>query len=68
MRWDQVNFEGEGTDIGDISDMLGHSDIQITKNIYIGHVQSGSDRAVRGLEEYILAEVSRRVPKKVSNN
>jgi len=27
-------------------------------------VQAGSNRAVRGLEEYILAEVSRRVPKK----
>jgi len=48
--------------------MLGNADIQITKNIYIGHVQTGSDRAVRGLEEYILAEASRRVPKKVSNN
>ncbi len=57
----------KGIDLGDISDMLGHSDIQITKNIYIGHVQTGSDRAVRGLEEYILDEVSRRVPKKVSN-
>ena len=55
-------------ELGDISDMLGNADIQITKNIYIGHVQTGSDRAVRGLEEYILAEASRRVPKKVSNN
>jgi integrase len=58
----------KGVDLGDICDMLGHADIQTTKNIYIGHVQIGSDRAVRGLEEYILAEGSRRVPKKVSNN
>ena len=43
-----------GISVNDIQDMLGHSNIAITKNIYIGHVQAGSDRAVFGLEKHIL--------------
>jgi len=32
---------------------LGHASIQITKDVYVGHVQAGSDRAVRALEDYL---------------
>jgi integrase len=42
-----------GVGIEDVQDMLGHASIQITKDVYVGHVQAGSDRAVRGLEDYI---------------
>lgn len=44
-----------GVGIEDVQDMLGHASIQITKDVYVGHVQAGSDRAVRGLEDYIRA-------------
>ena len=33
--------------------MLGHASIQMTKDVYVGHVQAGSDRAVRALEDHI---------------
>ena len=42
-----------GVGIEDVQDMLGHASIQITKDVYVGHVQAGSDRAVRALEDYI---------------
>lgn len=42
-----------GVAINDVQDMLGHADIGITKDTYVGHVQKGSDRAVSGLETYI---------------
>jgi integrase len=42
-----------GVGIEDVQDMLGHASIQITKDVYVGHVQAGSDRAVRTLEDYI---------------
>ena len=42
-----------GVGIEDVQDMLGHASIQITKDVYVGHVQAGSDRAVRALEEHI---------------
>lgn len=42
-----------GVAINDVQDMLGHADIAITKNTYVGHVQKGSDRAVLELENYI---------------
>jgi len=44
-----------GVGIEDVQDMLGHASIQITKDVYVGHVQAGSDRAVRALEDYILS-------------
>jgi len=44
-----------GVGIEDVQDMLGHASIQITKDVYVGHVQAGSDRAVRTLENYIKA-------------
>lgn len=44
-----------GVGIEDVQDMLGHASIQITKDVYVGHVQAGSDRAVRALEDYIRA-------------
>jgi len=44
-----------GVGIEDVQDMLGHASIQITKDVYVGHVQAGSDRAVRTLEDYIRA-------------
>lgn len=42
-----------GVGINDVQDMLGHASIQMTKDIYVGHVQAGSDRAVLGLETHI---------------
>ncbi|MDO8645880.1 MAG: site-specific integrase [Candidatus Planktophila sp.] len=42
-----------GVAINDVQDMLGHASIQMTKDIYVGHVQAGSDRAVLGLETHI---------------
>lgn len=42
-----------GVGIEDVQDMLGHASIQITKDVYVGHVQAGSDRAVQALEQYI---------------
>jgi integrase len=42
-----------GVGIEDVQDMLGHASIQITKDVYVGHVQAGSDRAVQALELYI---------------
>jgi len=42
-----------GVGIEDVQDMLGHASIQITKDVYVGHVQAGSDRAVRALEDYL---------------
>ena len=42
-----------GVGIEDVQDMLGHASIQITKDVYVGHVQAGSDRAVRALENHI---------------
>ena len=42
-----------GVGIENVQDMLGHASIQITKDVYVGHVQAGSDRAVRMLEDYI---------------
>jgi len=44
-----------GVGIEDVQDMLGHASIQITKDVYVGHVQAGSDRAVAALEDYIRA-------------
>lgn len=44
-----------GVGIEDVQDMLGHASIQITKDVYVGHVQAGSDRAVQALELYIKA-------------
>jgi len=44
-----------GVGIEDVQDMLGHASIQITKDVYVGHVQAGSDRAVQALEDYIRA-------------
>lgn len=44
-----------GVGIEDVQDMLGHASIQITKDVYVGHVQAGSDRAVRALENHIKA-------------
>ncbi|MDP1711721.1 MAG: tyrosine-type recombinase/integrase [Candidatus Nanopelagicaceae bacterium] len=44
-----------GVGINDVQDMLGHASIQMTKDIYVGHVQAGSDRAVLGLESHIAA-------------
>jgi len=44
-----------GVGIEDVQDMLGHASIQITKDVYVGHVQAGSDRAVRALENHIRA-------------
>ena len=44
-----------GVGIEDVQDMLGHASIQITKDVYVGHVQAGSDRAVRALEDHIRA-------------
>jgi len=42
-----------GVGIEDVQDMLGHASIQMTKDVYVGHVQAGSDRAVRALEDHI---------------
>ena len=42
-----------GVGIEDVQDMLGHASIQITKDVYVGHVQAGSDRAVQALEDYL---------------
>jgi integrase len=42
-----------GVGIEDVQDMLGHASIQITKDVYVGHVQAGSDRAVQALEDHI---------------
>ena len=42
-----------GVGIEDVQDMLGHASIQITKDVYVGHVQAGSDRAVQALENHI---------------
>jgi integrase len=42
-----------GVGIEDVQDMLGHASIQITKDVYVGHVQAGSDRAVQALQDYI---------------
>jgi integrase len=39
-----------GVGIEDVQDMLGHASIQITKDVYVGHVQ-----AVAALEDYIRA-------------
>ena len=44
-----------GVGIENVQDMLGHASIQITKDVYVGHVQAGSDRAVQALEDYIRA-------------
>ena len=44
-----------GIGIENVQDMLGHASIQITKDVYVGHVQAGSDRAVQALEDYIRA-------------
>jgi integrase len=44
-----------GVGIEDVQDMLGHASIQITKDVYVGHVQAGSDRAVKALEAHILS-------------
>jgi integrase len=42
-----------GVGIEDVQDMLGHASIQITKDVYVGHVQAGSDRAVQALEDHL---------------
>jgi len=56
-----------GVGIEDVQDMLGHASIQITKDVYVGHVQAGSDRAVRTLEDYILSG-AQSIQRKISND
>lgn len=55
-----------GVGIEDVQDMLGHASIQITKDVYVGHVQAGSDRAVRTLEDYIRSG-SQPIQRKIGN-